>query len=46
MWKKYYKTTLATEDNAILRKRTACLVTKAADTHSEYAIVAAFPQQN
>ena len=41
---KYYRTTLAVEDNIILRKRIACWITKAADTHSEYAILIAFPQ--
>jgi hypothetical protein len=34
-------------DNIILRKLLACLITKATDTHSEYAlgVLIAFPQQ-
>ena len=35
----------ATDDNIILHMRTACWVTKATDTHSEYVIVLAFLQQ-
>jgi hypothetical protein len=38
-WKK------TTEDNIIRRMRIACLIPKAVDTHSEYAILTVFPQQ-
>ena len=32
-------------DDIIRRTRFACFITKAADTHSEYVILIAFPQQ-
>jgi hypothetical protein len=35
----------ATDDNVIWRMRFACLVIKATDTHSEYAIINAFRRQ-
>jgi hypothetical protein len=34
-----------TDDNIIRRMRFACWITKATDTHSEYAILMAFPRQ-
>jgi hypothetical protein len=35
----------ATDDNITRRMRFACWMTKATDTHSEYVILIAFPQQ-
>jgi hypothetical protein len=35
----------ATDDNTIRRMRFACWMIKATDTHPEYAILIAFPQQ-
>jgi len=35
----------ATDDNIIRRMCIACWITKVADTHSEYVIFIAFPQQ-
>jgi hypothetical protein len=35
----------ATDGNIISRMRFACWITKATDTHSEYAILIAFPRQ-
>jgi hypothetical protein len=35
----------AKDANIIRRKRFACWITKAADTHSEYATIIVFPQQ-
>jgi hypothetical protein len=35
----------ATDDNIIRRMRFTCRITKATDTHSEYVILIAFPQQ-
>jgi hypothetical protein len=35
----------ATDDNIIQRMRFTCWITKATDTHSEYVILTAFPQQ-
>ena len=35
----------ATEDNIIWRMRIACWIPQATDTHSEYVILIAFPQQ-
>jgi hypothetical protein len=43
--KKYYRSTLATDDNTIRRKRIACWITKAADTPTEYATLTVFLQQ-
>jgi hypothetical protein len=34
-----------TADNIIWRMRFACWITKAADTHSEYVMLTAFPRQ-
>jgi hypothetical protein len=34
-----------TDDNVIQRVRIACWITKATDTHSEYAILVSFPRQ-
>jgi hypothetical protein len=42
---KYGRAERATHDNIIRRMRFACWKTKAADTHSECVILAAFPQQ-
>ena len=45
IYKKYGRVGQATDDNIIRRMRFACGVTKAADRHSEYVILTAFPQQ-
>ena len=45
MWEKYGRAGRATDDNIIRRMRFACGVTKAADTHSEYVMIIAFPRQ-
>ena len=45
MWKKYGRTRHATDDNIIRRMRIACWKIKATDTHSEYVVLIAFPQQ-
>jgi len=45
MWKKYDRARQATDDDIIRRMRFACWITRAADTHSEYAIPTAFPRQ-
>jgi hypothetical protein len=42
---KYYRAGQPTDDSIILRVRFARWVTKATDTHTEYAIINAFPQQ-
>jgi hypothetical protein len=42
---KYGTAGQATDDNIIRRMRTACWVTKATYTHSEYAILTSFPRQ-
>jgi hypothetical protein len=42
---KYGVARQATDDNIIRRMRVACWITKATDTHSEYAILIAFPLQ-
>jgi hypothetical protein len=42
---KYGTARQATDDNIIRRMRFACWITKATDTHSEYVILIAFPQQ-
>jgi hypothetical protein len=44
---KYGRTRHATGDNmhVIGRMRTACWITKATDTHSEYAVLIDFPWQ-
>ena len=42
---KYGRAGQATDDNMIWRMRIACWITKAADKHSEYAILIAFPRQ-
>jgi hypothetical protein len=42
---KYGRAGQDTDDNIIGRMRIACWITKATDTHSEYAIFIAFPRQ-
>jgi hypothetical protein len=42
---KYGTAVQATDDNIIQRMRTACWITKATSTHSEYVILIAFPRQ-
>jgi hypothetical protein len=42
---KYGRARQATDDNIIRRMRLACWVTMATDTHTEYVIFTAFPQQ-
>jgi hypothetical protein len=42
---KYGTVRQATDDNIIRRMRFACWITKATDTHSQYVILTAFPQQ-
>jgi hypothetical protein len=42
---KYGRARQATDDNIIRRMRFACWITKATDTHSEYVILIAYPQQ-
>jgi hypothetical protein len=42
---KYGRVGQTTDDNIIRRMRFACWITKATDTHSEYAILTAFPRQ-
>jgi hypothetical protein len=42
---KHCSTGQATDDNIIQRMRFACWITEAPDTHSEYVIITAFPQQ-
>ena len=42
---KYGRARQATDDNIIRRMRFARWITKATDTHSEYAILIAFPRQ-
>jgi hypothetical protein len=42
---KYGRSRQATDDNIIRRMRFACWINKAIDTHSEYVIFIAFPQQ-
>jgi hypothetical protein len=42
---KYGKARQATDDNITRRMRFTCWITKATDTHSEYVIPIAFPQQ-
>jgi hypothetical protein len=42
---KYGTARQATDDNIIRRMRLACWVTKAADTHSAYVKLTAFPRQ-
>ena len=45
MWRNMVETDRATDVSIIRRMRFACWITKAADTHSEYVIVIAFPRQ-
>jgi hypothetical protein len=45
MWKKYCRAWLAIDDNITRHTRIACWITKATNTHSEYAIIFAFPLQ-
>jgi len=45
IWKKYDRTGQDTDDNIIRRMPFGCRITKVANTHSEYVIVIAFPQQ-
>jgi hypothetical protein len=41
-----YDTTRQTTDDGIIRRMLfACLITKAADTHSEYLVLIGFPRQ-
>jgi len=42
---KYDRTRQATDGNVLLRVRFSCWITKATDTHSDYAILTAFPPQ-
>jgi hypothetical protein len=42
---KYGTAGQATDGNKIRRMRFACWITKATDTHSEYAILISFPRQ-
>jgi hypothetical protein len=42
---KYGRARQATDDNLIRRKRFACWITKATDTHLEYVILLAFARQ-
>jgi hypothetical protein len=42
---KFGRARQATDDNIIRRMRFACWITKATDTHTEYAILIAFPRQ-
>jgi hypothetical protein len=42
---KYGTARQAADDNIIQRMRFACWITPATDTHSEYGILIAFPQQ-
>jgi hypothetical protein len=42
---KYGRAGQATDDNIIRRFRFACLISKAANTHSEFVILIAFPRQ-
>ena len=44
IWKEYARARRAT-DEIIRRMRLACYITKATDTHSEYVILLALPQQ-
>jgi len=43
--KRYGRTRLVTEENVMWRTRFTCWITKAADKHSEYLILIAFPRQ-
>ena len=43
---KYGTARQATDDNIIRRMRFTCWITKATDTHPEYVIFIAFPQQH
>jgi hypothetical protein len=45
MWGKYGRAGQATDDNITRRMRIACWIPKTTDTHSEYVIIIAFPQQ-
>jgi len=42
---KYIPARQATDDNIIWRTRFVCWIPKATDTHSEFVILIAFPQQ-
>jgi hypothetical protein len=42
---KYSKERQAADDSIIRDMRFACWLTKATDTHSEYVVLTAFPQQ-
>jgi hypothetical protein len=42
---KYGRTKQAADENVTPRMRFICWITKATDTHSEYVILIAFPQQ-
>jgi hypothetical protein len=45
MWKKYGMAGQATYDDIIRHMYTACWITNATDTHSEYVIIIASPRQ-
>jgi len=45
LWKSMVTARLSTYDNIIWHMRLACWITKITDTHSEYVILIAFPQQ-
>ena len=45
MWEKHGRDRQAKDDNIIRRMRFPCWIPKAADTHSECAILTAFPRQ-
>ena len=42
---RYGRVGVATYDNIIRRMRITCCIIKATDTHSEYVILIAFPEQ-
>jgi hypothetical protein len=42
---KYHKAEQATDENIIQHMHFACWITTATDTHSEYVVLIAFPQQ-
>jgi len=45
MWIKHCRTRQATEYDITRRMRSACLITMATNTHSEYVILIVFPRQ-
>jgi len=44
-FRKYGRSRQATDDDIVLRMRFACRINKTTDTHSEFVIPVAFPQQ-